>query len=50
MLFRSGLAIAEGQSRVIGGDLELVDDGGAVAIVHLPPAVRVHIGAAVVTG
>lgn len=45
-----GLAIAEGQSRVIGGDLELLDDGGAVAIVRLPRAVRVHIGAAVVTG
>ena len=44
-----GLAIAEGQSRVIGGELELRDDGGAVAIVHLPHAARVHIGAAVVT-
>ena len=44
-----GLAIAEGQSRVLGGDLELRDDGGAVAVVHLPPAARVAIGAAVVT-
>ena len=43
-----GLAIAEGQSRVLGGDLELLDDDGAVAIVHLPPAARVVIGAAVV--
>jgi len=43
-----GLAIAEGQSRVLGGELELLDDHGAVAIVHLPRAARVAIGAAVV--
>ena len=43
-----GLAIAEGQSRVLGGELELLDDEGAVAIVHLPSTARVAIGAAVV--
>ena len=43
-----GLAIAEGQSRVIGGELELRDDGGAVAVVRLPRTARVHVGAAVV--
>lgn len=43
-----GLAIAEGQSRVLGGELELLDDGGAVAIVHLPRSARVSIGSAVV--
>ena len=34
-----GLAIAEGQSH--GADLELFDDGGAVAVVRLPPQARV---------
>jgi len=43
-----GLAIAEGQSRVLGGELQLMDDAGAVAIVHLPAQARVSIGAAVV--
>ena len=43
-----GLAIAEGQTRVLGGELELMDDAGAVAIVHLPVQARVSIGAAVV--
>lgn len=43
-----GLAIAEGQSRVLGGELELLDDGGAVAIIHLPRSARVSIGSAVV--
>ncbi|MGI9188326.1 MAG: ATP-binding protein [Gaiellales bacterium] len=43
-----GLAIAEGQSRVLGGELELLDDDGAVAIIHLPRTARVSIGAAVV--
>ena len=43
-----GPAIAEGQSRVLGGELELLDDEGAVAIVHLPSTARVAIGAAVV--
>jgi signal transduction histidine kinase len=43
-----GLAIAEGQSRVLGGELELLDDAGAVAIVRLPRTARVSIGAAVV--
>ena len=45
-----GLAIAEGQSRVLGGSLELRDEGGAVAVVQLPPTARVRIGAAVVAG
>ena len=45
-----GLAIAEGQSRVLGGDLELRDDGGAVATVRLPRTARVQIGAGLVGG
>jgi len=45
-----GLAIAEGQSRVLGGELELLDDDGAVAIIRLPRTARVSIGAAVVGG
>ena len=45
-----GLAIAEGQSRVLGGELELRDDDGAVASVHLPRTARVSVGAAVVGG
>ena len=36
-----GLAIAEGQSHVVGADLELFDDDGAVAVVRLPPQARV---------
>ncbi len=43
-----GLAIVEGQTRVLGGELELRDDAGAVATVRLPNAARVSIGAAVV--
>jgi signal transduction histidine kinase len=31
-----GLAICRGQARVIGGTVELVDDGGAVATLRLP--------------
>ncbi|MGI9117170.1 MAG: ATP-binding protein [Gaiellales bacterium] len=45
-----GLAIAQGQSRVLNAALELRDDGGAVAIVHLPPESRVSIGSAIVSG
>jgi signal transduction histidine kinase len=45
-----GLAIAEGQTRVLGGALELRDEEGAVAIVQLPRAARVRIGAGLVGG
>jgi signal transduction histidine kinase len=33
-----GLAIARGQARVLGGELDLHDDGGAVATLRLGPA------------
>lgn len=35
-----GLAIAMGQARVLGGDLLLSDDNGAVAVLRLPQAIR----------
>ncbi len=35
-----GLAIAMGQARVLGGDLLLSDDHGAVAVLRLPQAIR----------
>lgn len=35
-----GLAIAMGQARVLGGELHLSDDGGAVAVLRLPREVR----------
>jgi signal transduction histidine kinase len=45
-----GLAIAEGQARVLGGELVLRDDDGAVAVVRLPPSARVHEPAGVPAG
>jgi signal transduction histidine kinase len=39
-----GLAIAHGQARVLGGELVLSDDAGAVAILHLPDAIRLTPG------
>jgi signal transduction histidine kinase len=41
-----GLAIARGQARVLGGRLELRDEGGAVATLVLPGAARVSRAAA----
>jgi signal transduction histidine kinase len=39
-----GIAIAKGQARVLGGELILADDDGAVATLRLPTGIRIQPG------